>query len=253
MIKGFVTRTILQYMFIRKRMFLFFKKDQKFIEIGSGDGDLYNLLVNLGFTGFGVDLNESACGNNSSLNADSINFGKYKIANSDFNNLTNSGFDFLTSSMVIEHIPDLDLIQFISNAKKLTKPNGKLIFLIPFNINAWVIEDEIAGHVKRYTFKDSVELPENNGLMVDYKLGLNYPFSNCLLRPSNRIVNQYESHMKLKTELEKTIYIGNGNVKYKSIFPSYLNIVLNEIARLPLYWLRRLDENNEKSLVMYFQ
>ena len=102
---------------------------------------------------------------------------------------------------------------FISNAKRIVKPNGKLIFLVPSNMDAWGIEDDIAGHVKRYTFNDIDTLAKANGLTVDFKCGLNYPVSNWLLKLSNRIVDKNEAHLKSKTELEKTVYTGNRNVK----------------------------------------
>lgn len=253
MIKGLAPGTILQFMFIKNRLNKIIGNNKIFIEVGSGNGHLSNLLLNNNYKGFGVDLNSSACQNNAMLNEDYIKLKKYNIHNGDFNNQEQNNFDFLISSMVIEHITDEDLKVFINSAKKIIKPNGKLVFLVPSNMDAWGIEDDIAGHVKRYTFKDINELALNNGLKVDYKCGLNYPVSNWLLKLSNRIVNKNEAHLKSKTELEKTIYTGNRNVKYKTVFPSYLNIVLNEIVLLPFYWLQRLNANNEKSLVMYFE
>jgi SAM-dependent methyltransferase len=253
MIKGLAPGTILQFMFIKNRLNKIIGNNKIFIEVGSGNGHLSNLLLNNNYKGFGVDLNSSACQNNAMLNEDYIKLKKYNIHNGDFNNQVQNNFDFLISSMVIEHINDEDLKVFINNAKKIIKPNGKLVFLVPSNMDAWGIEDDIAGHVKRYTFKDINELALNNELKVDYKCGLNYPVSNWLLKLSNRIVNKNEAHLKSKTELEKTIYTGNRNVKYKTVFPSYLNIVLNEIVLLPFYWLQRLNANNQKSLVMYFE
>jgi cyclopropane fatty-acyl-phospholipid synthase-like methyltransferase len=253
MIKGLAPGTILQFMFIKNRLNKIIGNNKNFIEVGSGNGHLSNLLLNNYYNGFGVDLNASACQNNAMLNEEHIKLKKYSIHNGDFNDQEKKNFDFLISSMVIEHINDEDLKIFIANAKKIIKTDGKLIFLVPSNMAAWGIEDDIAGHVKRYTFNDIDDLAANNELKVDYKCGLNYPVSNWLLKLSNRIVNKNEAHLKSKTELEKTIYTGNRNVKYKTVFPAYLNIVLNEIVLLPFYWLQRLNANNQKSLVMYFE
>lgn len=253
MIKGLAPGTILQFIFVRNRLKKLFDKKSKFIEVGSGNGHLSNLLLRNGYNGFGVDLNESACENNKELNREFIQANQYSVYNGDFNNQANENFDFLISSMVIEHIPDEALKTFLSNAKRIIKPKGKLIFLVPSNMDAWGIEDDIAGHVKRYTFSDIDKLAMENGLIVDFKCGLNYPVSNWLLKLSNRIVNKNESHLKSKSELEKTVYTGNRNVKYKTVFPSYLNIILNEIVLLPFHALQSLNLNNQKSLVMYFE
>lgn len=253
MIRGLAPGTILQFIFIRNRLRKILSKKQNFIEVGSGNGYLSNLLLNMEFNGFGVDLNQSACDNNCELNKSFILNKSYSVHKGDFNDLQNSSFDFLISSMVIEHINDLDLKVFISNAKKIIKPDGKLIFLVPSNMAAWGIEDDIAGHVKRYTFNDIENLAKENSLNVDFKCGLNYPISNWLLKLSNRIVNKNEGYLKGKSELEKTVYTGNRNVKYKTVFPTYLNIILNEIVLWPLHILQILNSKNERSLVMYFE
>jgi SAM-dependent methyltransferase len=253
MIKGLAPGTILQFVFLRSRLKKIYVPGQNFIEVGSGNGHLSNLLLSFGLTGYGVDLNGSACENNAVLNADYIAKGKYRISNSNFTDQVDGNFDFLISSMVIEHIADNELKLFLEHAKKAIKPTGKLIFLVPSNMDAWGIEDEIAGHVKRYSFESIDELARQNNLKVDYKCGLNYPISNWILKLSNRIVSKNESHMRTKSELEKTVYTGNRNVKYKTVFPRYFNLILNEFAMLPFHWLQLLFANNGKSLVMYFE
>lgn len=253
MIKGLPPGTILQFMFIENRLRKKFDNNKRFIEAGSGNGHLSNLLLECGYTGVGIDLNQSANDNNTILNRKYIDKGKYQVKNGDFKTINQGGFDFLISSMVIEHFDDDNLKIFIQNAKKIIKPNGKLIFLVPSNMKAWGIEDEIAGHVKRYTFHEIENLAKTNNLKVDFKCGLNYPISNWLLSLSNYIVSKNEGHLKEKNELEKTIHSGNRNVKYKTTFPKYLNVVLNELIILPFYWLQLLNSKNENSLVMYFE
>jgi len=253
MIANLAPGTVLQFMFVRKRLNKVFQGKSEFVDVGSGNGYLSNLLLKNGYSGYGVDLNSSACENNKNLNREFIKSGKYIIENGDFNNLQKKDFDFLISSMVIEHIGDNDLKIFIKNAKRVIKPQGRLCFLVPSNMSAWGIEDEIAGHVKRYSFKDIDDLALQNGLKVDYKCGLNYPISNWLLTLSNKIVNKEEGYLKTKTKLEQTVYTGNRNVKYKTVFPSYFKIILNELVLSPFYFLQRINANNENSLVMYFE
>jgi SAM-dependent methyltransferase len=253
MIKGMAPGSILQFLFIRKRLKSQFKTGSSFIEVGSGNGDLSNLLLTNGFQGLGVDLNASACENNKELNAKYISEGKYNVVHSDFNDLKSQKFDFLLSCMVIEHIPDEPLKQFLSKAREMVKPGGRFVFLVPSNMKAWGIEDEIAGHVKRYSFSEIEKLAKANGLEVCEKFGLNFPLSNWLLNLSNKIVSKNEGHLSSKSDLEKTVYTGNRNVKFKTVFPAYLNIVLNEIVMLPFHWLQLLNKRNEKSLVMYFE
>ena len=253
MIKGQAPGTILQFMFIEDRFKKIAFHKKHFIEVGSGNGYLSNLLLNCGFSGVGVDLNQTACFNNNVLNQEFIDLGKYKVINGDFNTIDDEGFDFLISSMVIEHINDSDLKIFIENAKRIVKADGRLIFLVPSNKKAWGIEDEIAGHVKRYTFQEIDNLANINGLKVEFKCGLNFPISNWLINLSNFIVAKKEGHLIAKSEMEKTVYTGNRNIKYKTVFPFFLNIVLNELVMLPFHWLQLMNAKNEKSLIMYFE
>lgn len=105
------------------------------------------------------------------LNRKHIDAGKYEFINDDFNKINEGGFDFLISSMVIEHIDDDGLKQFIENAKRIVKLSGRLVFLVPSNIKAWGCEDEIAGHVKRYTFHEIESLAKSTDLKVEFKCG----------------------------------------------------------------------------------
>ena len=253
MIKGQSPGTILQFIFIRNRLKKIGYKNKHFLEVGSGNGYLSNLLLKCGFSGVGLDLNKSACNNNTVLNKKYIDAGKYQVINDDFKTFHKGSFDFLISSMVIEHINDNDLKIFIENAKRIVKGDGRLIFLVPSNKKAWGIEDEIAGHVKRYTFDEIENLAKINNLKVEFKCGLNFPVSNWLLNLSNFIVRKKEGHLKSKSELEKTVYTGNRNIKYKTVFPLYLNILLNEWVMLPFHWLQLMNAKNEKSLIMYFE
>lgn len=113
MIKGLAPGTILQFMFIEDRLKRTAYNSKRFIEVGSGNGHLSNLLLNCGFSGVGVDLNQSACNNNIALNQQYIEDGKYRVINGDFNTIDEGSFDFLISSMVIEHIDDSNLKLFI--------------------------------------------------------------------------------------------------------------------------------------------
>lgn len=253
MIKGQAPGTILQFMFIRNRLKRIVKKSSTFIEVGSGNGFLSNLLLKQGYIGTGVDLNSSACENNLTLNQNFIDQKKYFILNADFNSQSENNFDFLICAMVIEHINDTELKVFLDKAKKSIKPNGRLIFLVPSNMHAWGIEDVIAGHVKRYSFSEIQIMALNNELNVEFKCGLNYPISNWLLKLSNRIVNKNERYLITKSEHERTVYTGNRNVKFKTVFPKYFNVILNEIVLYPFYLLQLINYKNEKSLIMYFE
>ena len=245
--------TIIQLMFIERRLKKLKKNYFTFLEIGAGNGILSHELLKIGFDGVGVDLNESACKNNSILNASYINTGKYEVVNIDANSLQNRKFDFIISAMVIEHLEDNDLKALIAKCRELLNPYGRLIFLVPGSMKYWGIEDEIAGHVKRYEFANVHPLADKNGLKVAHMAGLTYPLSNFLFRLSNYLVKKEESDKLMLSQKEKTIYTGNRNVQFKTTFPKILNLVLNPYVMYPFYLLQKFNLKNTNSMVLYFE
>lgn len=252
-ISGHAPGTILQFLFIRERLRSFKKERMRFIEVGSGKGFLSELLFSEGHTGIGVDLNDSACHINRELNKKYISKGDYEVIKSDFNIVDQNNFDFLISSMVIEHLNEEELNLFIEKAKKIIRKDGKLIFLVPSNMLAWGIEDEIAGHVKRYSFEDIELLAKTHKMNIELKVGLNYPIPNWLLKLSNIIVNKNEGDLLSKSEKDRTVYTGNRNVKFKTIYPKFLNILLNEYVLYPLHIIQKSFSQKQDSLIMYFE
>lgn len=128
------------------------------LEIGSGIGNISNFFIEKNAN---ITLSE--------INIDYIKllkkqFPKNKaiimdIADPNFNQnhkkLFNS-FDTVYMLNVLEHIKDDR--EVIKNIKKLLKPNGKLITLVPafrFLFNSF---DQAVGHHKRYTMKSLLKL-----------------------------------------------------------------------------------------------
>jgi SAM-dependent methyltransferase len=241
---------ILQNLYIKKRLKGYSKKT--FLEIGSGNGFLSNELLSIGLTGIGCDLNRSACLNNQILNKKDIEKGYYKVIEGDFlNQKFKSKFDIIISSMVIEHLEDKILESFIAQIKELLLPDGKIIFLVPSSMKYWGIEDDIAGHVKRYEYEDFTLLSKNNSLQINHLAGLTYPLSNWLFKLSNRIVKKNESDKLALNELERTVYTGNRDVLYKTKFPFYFKLFFNEIVMYPFYLLQLLNLKNKNCMIIY--
>ena len=76
--------TILQYMHIRSRLGKILKKSTKneslkFLELGSGNGLISNILLNLGYEGKGFDLSPEACKINAENNHFYVKTNKYNI------------------------------------------------------------------------------------------------------------------------------------------------------------------------------
>ena len=250
---GLPPGNILQYIYLKERLDSLKTKSLKsFIEVGSGNGNVSKILLDKGFTGVGFDLNESACENNNERNGDYIKNGDYKVFNEDFI-LKEQDYkvDIVISCMVIEHMAADVLHDYFIKCKEVLNENGYIIIFVPSSMSHWGIEDEIAGHIKRYEFKDFKDFSKKYNLNINNLAGLTYPVSNIVFGISNRLIKNNESSKLNLSQKEKTIYTGNRKVKYKTTFPKVLNIILNPVILYPFHLLQKVFKNNKNNLVIY--
>ena len=252
---GMPPGNILQYIYLNNQLKRLKKEGlSTFIEVGSGNGNNSKVFLDAGFVGRGLDLNEGACKNNEILNAEYISKGKYKVSNDDFFNLPeNQKFDVVFSCMVIEHMQDEMVKEYFEKAKRLISEKGKIICLVPSSMKHWGIEDDIAGHIKRYEIKDIENITKSHRLKLVKYAGLTYPVSNWLLGMSNKVIEKNEKDMLQKSQKERTVYTGNREVQFKTQFPKAFNVILNSIVMYPFHLLQLMFKKNPSALVMYFE
>lgn len=250
---GLPPGNILQYLYLKERINSIKTNGlESFIEVGSGNGNVSKILLDKGLKGIGFDLNESACENNKERNGDYINKGVYKVFNEDFIlNEQNFKVDIVISCMVIEHMPEDILNNYFLKCKEVLNKNGVIITLVPSSMKYWGIEDEIAGHIKRYEFENFHEISKRYDLSISNISGLTYPISNIVLGISNRLIKNNESSKLQLSQKEKTIYTGNRNVKYKTTFPKVFNLILNPFVLYPFHLLQKAFKSNKNNMVIY--
>ena len=227
-----------------------------FIEVGPGSGEISNLLLSLGWKGSSYDLAFDTIQKLETRFSHQIEDGKYKAVNCDFlsldPNITPKA-DLIISSMVLEHL-DEDLEQrYMHQAKMLLNPNGLLVGLVPSSPKHWGIEDEIAGHHRRYTFDSIQKLTHNTNWHLSHCVGLTFPISNLLLPFSNFLVQKSEGHKVNLSKLQKTKDSGLRHVPFKTEFPSIISLFINSFCLLPFHWLQKLFASNSNCLVTYFE
>lgn len=68
---------------------------------------------------------------------------------------------------ILEHIEDN--IGFLRTIKSLLVSNGRLYITVPAYNFLWSLEDDNAGHYRRYTNKSLTKMLESIGFMIDFK------------------------------------------------------------------------------------
>ena len=250
---GLPPGSILQLLYFDERIKILMRKGyNSFIEVGSGKGIASNHLLQLGFKGIGFDLNKEACIINKLKNKSFIKGNRYNVINKDF--LTydiNEKFDIIFSCMVIEHLKDEDLYDYFRKCIKILNPGGRIISIIPAGTKYWGIEDEIAGHKKRYEYKDIEKLCNHHKLIIKHLAGLNFPISNILLGLSNRIVQKTEISKYSLSQKQKSIESGCRKVKYKTNFPILFSLILNPFVIYPFHIIQKLFIRHTNCMVIY--
>jgi len=248
--------TLLQLMYLDERLRTM--PPGRFIEIGPGSGELTSRLLRAGWTGMVFDLSDETIARLRQRFAPEIASGRLRIMAGDFLQTiapaeAAARADLVISCMVMEHLDDAAESGFMVQAAKHLKKGGRLIGLVPASPGHWGIEDEIAGHQRRYNRAALAALCSKTGWGLQHIAGLTYPLSNLLLPVSNFLVRRSEARKLPLSALEKTKLSGHRHVPFKTHFPLFLKIILNEITLLPLHWLQKACANADGALVLYFE
>jgi phospholipid N-methyltransferase len=245
--------TLLQLMYLHER--LGHKKPGRFIEIGPGSGEITRLLLDLGWTGQSYDLEAVTIERLQMRFAKEIEQGRYSAVNADYLSQPQQpgSVDMVISCMVMEHLEDASESAFMRKSSEILNLGGLMIGLVPGSPAHWGIEDDIAGHCRRYT-RDKIQgLMVQTGWNVGHLAGLTFPVSNFLLPVSNFLVNRSEKSKLDLSAIERTKSSGRRNVKFKTHFPSLLGLVLNRRVLWPLHLLQKIFKNSDRALVIYFE
>jgi SAM-dependent methyltransferase len=220
----------------------------RFVEVGAGTGELSRLLSDRGWRGTAYELStESAAIARERAPEVDVRNADWLTAPPD------EPADLVISAMVVEHLPDDQEAAFLRRARATLRPGGRLILLVPASPRHWGIEDEIAGHERRYTRLAMRARLEQLGFRVDHLAGLTYPLSNVLLPISNRLVARAERDRLALPPMERTMHSGHRNVTGKTAFPKLLGLVLNPVVLYPLHVTQKAFKNAEGALVLYVE
>jgi len=242
--------TILQMMYLRKQIAQL--PVGTFVEVGGGDGYLTMLLMSMGWCGITIELDSTSAEMLKTHFAKEIDAQQLEVICADFLTYTpQQSVDLVISSMVIEHLPDDQESQFITQSKRITRDGGRIIILTPLSPAHWGIEDDIAGHIRRYTRDRLKWLLTNSQLHIVKVVGLTYPVSNILLPFSNMLVRRHESAKLTVDKYQLTLESGHRDVPLKTHVPLIFRLIMNEYTLWPLYVIQNWCRNHQSALIGY--
>lgn len=244
--------TILQLLYLKERLQR--RSPGRFIEIGPGSGEITQLLLDCGWSGSSFDLGPETIANLGARFEKEIAEQRFTPVNADYVNAAIAEkVDLVISCMVMEHLEDDVESAFMAKSATCLKPDGIMMGLVPASPAHWGIEDDIAGHCRRYTRDSLNRLAKASNWSLLHLTGLTFPVSNLLLPISNFLVARSEKHKLAYSALERTKQSGRRTVKYKTYFPSILGIFLNRITLFPLHIIQKLLGRASGALVLFFE
>ena len=245
--------TVLQLMYLAERLSSL--RPGRFFEVGPGRGEVSATLLAMGWHGTAFELDSRSAEFARARNAAAMKAGRYSVLESDWlaagTVAPDEHADVIVSCMVVEHLDEAEEVGYLHRCRERLAPGGRGILLVPACPRAWGIEDDIAGHRRRYTRQSLARLLESNGARVEHLAGLTYPLSNWLLPLSNWLVWRAErGKLALDTEA-RTRVSGRREVPGKTVFPAVAGVLLNETALYPMHLLQKRLSSAERALVLY--
>jgi SAM-dependent methyltransferase len=226
--------TLLQLMYLDERL----KNIQagRFIEIGPGSGEITMRLLKAGWLGTVYDLSAETVDAIKQRFTYEIDVGRLAVVMGDYlSEPSEARADLIISCMVMEHMDDDAERRFMQLSASRLNSGGRMIGLVPASPSHWGIEDDIAGHCRRYTKNALLELTRCTGWKISHIAGLTYSVSNLLLPVSKFLVKRHEGNKLELSPLERTKHSGRRSVQFKTHFPVVLKLILNEWTMLPLF------------------
>ena len=245
--------TLLQLMFVEERLRQL--PPGRFVEVGPGSGEITGLLLRLGWSGVSVDLEPRTIDALAARFSEPVRQDRLRPICGDFlaDAVSVAGpVDLVISCMVMEHMEDAAELQFLRQAALCLGPGGRMIGLVPGSPRHWGIEDDIAGHCRRYSAPSLGDLMQRAGWALMTRTGLTFPVSNLLLPLSNALVRRAEASKLRLSALERTRLSGRRSVRFKTHFPPVLGLLLNRATMTPFHWLQKRFTDSPNALVIYF-
>lgn len=221
-----------------------------FLDAGCGEGWFSYQLVKLGFReGLAIEPSEVAFSRAQARVGPLVN-GSVKLLNCRLNQLeSDSVFDLGCAFTVIEHIEDD--VSFIRDLKSRIRSGGHVIVTVPAREDKWTLEDDLVGHLRRYT-RDSLEaVMSAGGLIRGLEIvGMGFPLINFTEVARNEILRRKSAGKQRPSKSQQTAISGVWDSKWYNTFPRILGLLVNEYTLRPLDWIQKMFNKSPRCVML---
>lgn len=179
------------------------------LDFGCGSGLTVSVLAEAGYAAEGVDFSQEA-----------IAFGTQKgigglaVVSSEKLPYSDASFDAITCMDVLEHLQDEQPV--LAEMRRVLKPGGVLIVMVPAYMWLWGQQDEVAHHYRRYTLGRLIEVVRQERLLPLVRRS----YFNTFLFPLVALVRAGSWIAGLKPRRESDFDLNNPvlNVVFGAVF-----------------------------------
>jgi len=220
-----------------------------FLDVGCGEGYLTGQLVNIGLSGVAIEPSLRAY-QRAARRLVGLEREKIQLVNGTLESIPRaSNFDLGCAFMVIEHLTED--VEFLRELKSRVKRNGNLLVAVPAGLDRWTYEDEIVGHVRRYSSDTLAEVLRRAGITESIKVvGVGFPFLNVTELIRNRIMQRRYRVSKSIGREERTADSGIWDKVGVNFFPRIFGLVFNGLSLKPLDVISRILRQTDRATVL---
>ena len=223
-----------------------------FLDVGCGSGGTSLELLKRGYWGLGLDYSQEAVRRAVIACRSYIDKHQYMVIPEEASYWVRRKVQvpIILALFILEHQPD-DL-SFLETLKTVTKPNGWIVCAVPGRKDKWFIDDEIAGHYRRYDKEDLEKLMWSVGLKNVEVWSVATYIHNILSLPGiNKLWTKDGRYNRLNLDQEeRTKVSGISEIKMKTVYPWWFKYLLNRVTLWPLFMVQRLWYGSDKGPIM---
>ena len=168
-----------RFLFRRHEIIRRVQSGKRFLEIGPGNLELAKELLSNFDRGVLIDFNSKDVIEIFDNLPD--NFKKrFQLIIQDFTEFKfpQNSFNCVIACEVMEHIEDDEI--FLNKIKYLLHAGGQLVLSVPARMRFWSIDDELAGHIRRYEKQELYKKLKESGFCEIEIISYGFPFQNLI-------------------------------------------------------------------------
>lgn len=223
-----------------------------FCEVGCGSGMVARELCDRGLGGVGIDFSEAAIAIARDTLASHLEAGHFELRAGDFLAMDDleGRFDLALAIMVMEHVEDD--VEFARRLAGLVRPGGHVIIGVPARQDRWGIEDQTAGHFRRYERAGLESVLRAAGLVPTRVWSISVPVANLLFHAGNLMIRtSSEVSKRGQSARAQTESSGIREIPFKTVFPAPFRLLLNRVTMAPFTHGQRLFYNTGLGLTLF--